>query len=55
MKRWEHEAVIDACRLGWSMTRGRLSTEMSLHVLAYNLKRMMSIFRIEGPLEAIRA
>ena len=55
VKRWEHEAVIDACRLGWSMTRGRLSTEMSLHVLAYNLKRMMSIFRIEGPLEAIRA
>jgi hypothetical protein len=33
----------------------RVSTEMSLHVLAYNLKRMMSIFGIAGLLEAIRA
>ncbi|MNP32590.1 hypothetical protein D3C76_1257780 [compost metagenome] len=32
-----------------------VSTEMSLHVLAYNLKRMMSIFDIQGLLEAIRA
>jgi len=28
---------------------------MSLHVLAYNLKRMMSVFGISGLLEAIRA
>jgi len=28
---------------------------MSLNVLAYNLKRMMSIFGIAGLLEAIRA
>jgi hypothetical protein len=36
-------------------TLPRVSTEMSLHVLAYNLKRMMSIFGITGLLEAIRA
>jgi hypothetical protein len=36
-------------------TLPRVSTEMSLHVLAYNLKRMMSIFGIAGLLEAIRA
>lgn len=34
-------------------TLPRISTEMSLHVLAYNLKRMMSIFGIAGLLEAI--
>jgi len=33
----------------------RVSTEMSLHVLAYNLKRFMSIFGITGALEAMRA
>lgn len=33
----------------------RVSTEMSLHVLAYNLKRMMSILGIKGLLEAIKA
>ncbi|MCY1180055.1 hypothetical protein D9M73_204830 [compost metagenome] len=36
-------------------TLPRVSTEMSLHVLTYNLKRMMSIFGIAGLLEAIRA
>jgi hypothetical protein len=36
-------------------TLPRVSTEMSLHVPAYNLKRMMSIFGIAGLLEAIRA
>lgn len=36
-------------------TLARVSTEMSLHVLAYNLKRMMNIFGIAGLLEAIRA
>lgn len=36
-------------------TLPRVSTEMSLHVLAYNLKRMMSIFGIAGLIEAIRA
>ncbi|MNN30287.1 hypothetical protein D3C81_1439320 [compost metagenome] len=33
----------------------RVSTEMSLHVLAYNLKRMMSICSIARLVEAIRA
>jgi hypothetical protein len=32
-----------------------VSTEMSLHVLAYNLKRMMSIVGSESLLEAVRA
>jgi len=34
-------------------TLPRVSTEMSLHVLAYNLKRMMSIFGIAGLIEAM--
>ncbi len=86
VKRWEHEAVIDAMQARlehdpgkmrvrrqtvehpfgtlkyWmgathflTKTLPRVSTEMSLHVLAYNLKRMMSIFGIAGLLEAIRA
>jgi transposase len=32
-----------------------VSTEMSLHVLAYNLKRMMSIFGVRGLIAAIQA
>jgi hypothetical protein len=36
-------------------TLPRVSTEMSLHVLAYNLKRMMSILGVAGLLEVIRA
>src|SRR5471032_2863293 len=86
VKRWEHEAVVDAMQVRlehdpgkmkvrrqtvehpfgtlkyWmgathflTKTLPRVSTEMSLHVLAYNLKRMMSIFGIAGLLEAIRA
>lgn len=86
VKRWEHEAVVDAVQARlendptmmrrprqtvehpfgtlkyWmgsthflTKTLSRVSTEMSLHVLAYNLKRMMSIFGISGLLEAIRA
>ena len=86
VKRWEHEAVVDAMQTRlendptmmrrrrqtvehpfgtlkyWmgsthflTKTLPRVSTEMSLHVLAYNLKRMMSIFGISGLLEAIRA
>ena len=86
MRRWDHEAVIDAMQVRlenypammrvrrqtvehpfgtlkyWmgsthflTKTLPRVSTEMSLHVLAYNLKRMMSIFGIAGLLEAIRA
>jgi transposase len=36
-------------------TLERVSTEMSLHVLAYNLKRVMKILGIRGLIEAIRA
>jgi hypothetical protein len=35
-------------------TLGRVSTEMSLHVLAYNLKRVMKILGIRALIEAIR-
>ncbi len=36
-------------------TLDRVSTEMSLHVLAYNLKRVMSILGAEALIEAIQA
>jgi transposase len=36
-------------------TLPRVSTEMSLHVLAYNLKRAMQIVGIRPLMEAIRA
>ena len=32
-----------------------VSTEMSLHVLAYNLKRVMNIMGVKPLMEAIRA
>lgn len=35
-------------------TLPRVSTEMSLHVIAYNLKRMMSFFGIVGLIEAFK-
>ena len=35
-------------------TLGRVSTEMSLHVLAYNMKRMMNIFGTKSLIQAIR-
>ena len=39
------------------LTRGlkRVSTEMSLYVLAYNLKQMISILGVRPLLEVIRA
>jgi transposase len=39
------------------MTKGleRVKTEMSLHVLAYNVKRLMSLHGVAGMMEAIRA
>jgi hypothetical protein len=39
------------------LTRGlaSVSTEMSLHVMAYNLKRMMNIFGVKPLIEAIQA
>jgi hypothetical protein len=36
---------------GWD----RVKTEMSLHVLAYNLKRLMALLGITGMMDAIRA
>ena len=86
VKRWEHEAVIDAmqerldrtphamriCRAtvehpfgtlkaGMSATHFRtrtlekVKTEMSLHVLAYNLKRVIAILGPQPLIEAMRA
>lgn len=86
VKRWEHEAVIDAMQQrldrapeamrirrqtvehpfgtlkAWMgathfLTRGlqRVSTEMSLQILAYNFKRVISILGVAGLLQAIRA
>ena len=85
IKRWEHEAVIDAmqqrldqapdtmrirrqtvehpfgtlkARMGathfLTRTLNRVSTEMSLHVLAYNLKRVIAILGVEPLVAAIR-
>lgn len=38
-------------------TRGlnRVATEMSLHVLAYNLRRMINIFGVEPLMQIVRA
>ena len=36
-------------------TLGRVSTEMSLHVLAYNLKRLMQIIGMVPLVQAMRA
>jgi uncharacterized membrane protein YheB (UPF0754 family) len=44
--------------MGWThyLTRGMLNvaTEMSLHVLAYNLKRVIQILGIHGTMKAMR-
>jgi hypothetical protein len=39
------------------LTKGleHVKTEMSLHLLAYNVKRLMSLLRVAGMMEAIRA
>jgi hypothetical protein len=68
IKRWEHEAVIDAMqdrldRAPKSMRVRRATvehpfgtrTEMSLHVLAYNLKRVIAILGAQPLMEAMRA
>jgi len=36
-------------------TLKHVSTEMALHILAYNMKRVMSILGVGGLMEAIRA
>jgi hypothetical protein len=84
MRRWEHEAVIDAVQarldrepdrmksrretvehpygtikswMGYThfqtRTLERVSTEMSLHVLAYNMKRLVTIFGVLPLIEAM--
>jgi transposase len=86
IKRWEHEAVIDAMQerldrtphamsirratvehpfgtlKAWmgathfrTRTLEKVKTEMSLHVLAYNLKRMIAMLGPRSLIEAIRA
>jgi hypothetical protein len=69
ISRWEHEAVLEAvqARLDRNPDKMRLrrqtvmktlkhvSTEMVLHVLAYNMKRVMRILGVGGLMEAIRA
>jgi transposase len=86
IKRWEHEAVIDAMQerldrtpnamrirratvehafgtlKAWmgathfrTRTLEKVKTEMSLHVLAYNLKRMIAILGVRPLIKAIRA
>lgn len=36
-------------------TLKRVSTEMSLHMLAYNVKRLVQIMGVSGAIDAIRA
>jgi Transposase DDE domain len=86
IKRWEHEAVIDAMQerldrrpdamrirratveypfgtlKAWmgmthfrTPTLDKVRTEMSLHVLAYSLKRMLAMLGPQSLIEAIRA
>lgn len=86
VRRWEHEAVIDAMQarldadpekmrvrrqtvehpfgtiklwMGWThfltKTLDRVSTEMSLHVLAYNIKRVIKILGAGALIKAIRS
>jgi hypothetical protein len=86
IKRWEHEAVIDAMQdrldrapramrirratvehpsgtiKAWmsatpfkTKTLERVRTEMSLYVLAYNLKRVIAILSAQHLMEAMRA
>ena len=47
------------CWMGYTHFQTRtlegISAEMSLHVLAYNLKRMMNIFGVNGLIKAIQA
>jgi transposase len=86
IKRWEHEAVIDAMQerldrtphamsirratvehpfgtlKAWmgathfkTRTLDKVRTEMSFHVLAYNLKRMIAILGVQPLMQAMRA
>ena len=49
----EH-SVLGGRRILWAGLAA-VSTEMSLHVLAYNLKRMMNIFGVKSLIKAMQA
>lgn len=55
----EHPFGTLKCWMGYThfqtRTLERVSAEMSLHVLSYNLKRMMNIFGVNGLIKAIQA
>ncbi len=55
----EHPFGTLKCWMGYTHFQTRaleqVSAEMSLHVLAYNLKRMMNIFGVSGLITAIQA
>ena len=55
----EHPFGTIKCWMGYThfqmKTLERVSAEMSLHVLSYNMKRMMSIFGIKSLIEAMQA
>jgi transposase len=86
IKRWEHEAVLEAAQdrldrkpdmmtarrstaehpfgtikawMGWThfltRTLPKVAAEMALHVLAYNMKRVMAIIGVSGLLKAMQA
>lgn len=55
----EHPYGTIKSSMGWThfLTKGlgRVQTEMSLHVLAYNIKRLMTLLGIAKVMDAIRA
>jgi transposase len=55
----EHPFGTIKCWMGWThfltKTLARVRTEMSLHVLAYNLKRVMRILGIDAMMRAMSA
>jgi transposase len=65
VSRWEHEEILERVERRLARDPGKMrircqtlkhvSTEMSLHVLAYNMKRAMNILGVASLIEAIRA
>jgi hypothetical protein len=65
LKRWEHESVLDKMQARLDhmpeamtirrQTLEKVKTEMSLQVLAYNMKRMINIFGVNPLMQAIAA
>ena len=50
-----HNKVLDGSTHFQMKTLKHVSTEMALHVLAYNMKRVMRILGTGGLMQAIRA